>query len=91
MDCHSSRPRNQGGSMKTLKQHIKAASQAHAHLNVFASVVGALENGTISGGGSADKTAMKIVKLCKEEMQKQLKLMDAAVEAAHGITTGEKK
>lgn len=71
--------------MKNLKTHINEACKARAHLHVFDSVVGALESGSISGCGSAEKTAQKIIKLCKVEMQKQLVLMDKAIEAAHGI------
>lgn len=69
--------------MSNLRKHINEACRAQAHLYVFASVIGVLEGGAISGCGSADKTAQKIIKLCNLEMQKQLRLTDAAIEAAH--------
>jgi hypothetical protein len=72
--------------MKDVKQKINEACHAQAHLYVFAAVVGALENGTIHGGGTAEKTAEKIIQLCKAEMQRQVKTLDKAIEAAHGIT-----
>ena len=71
--------------MKALKQHIDAACEAQAHLYVFAGLVGTLEAGTIRGGGSANKTAKKIINLCKAEMTRQYRIKEYAIEAAHGI------
>lgn len=71
--------------MSNLKKHINTAAEAKANLHVFNAIVGVLESGSISGGGSAEATAKKIIKLCKQETFRQMWTMDAAIEAAHGI------
>ncbi len=72
--------------VNNLEQYIEAACAARANLHVFDAVASALENGAIAGSGTAQATAIKIGKLCRAEMQKQLRVIDAAIEAAHGIT-----
>jgi len=62
---------------------VDAAMRARSHLNIFAAIVAILEGGTISGDIAA-KT--KIIKICKIEQQRQLKLMDKAVAAANKRT-----
>jgi hypothetical protein len=61
------------------KPTVRDAAKELAHLYVFAAVVGALENGTISG--TASKDADKIINLCKAAQQKCLARYDAIVKA----------
>jgi len=65
----------------------KSAAKAHTRLNCFASLVAILEGGCLPGGSrTADATAEKIIKLCKQEQQRQLRLFDtlsATKEPAH--------
>lgn len=50
-----------------------AAADAKVRLYTFAAVVALLEGGTLPGGSkSAYATANKIIKLCKDEQQRQL-------------------
>jgi hypothetical protein len=60
------------------KPTVKDAAQEMAHLYVFAAVVGALENGTISG--TASKDAVRIIKLAKDAQRKCLGRYDAIME-----------
>lgn len=57
---------------------VDAAMRAKSELNTFASIVAILEGGTISGDNAA---ATKIIKMCKAEQQRQLRIMDRAVAA----------
>lgn len=59
-----------------------AAAKAHTNLTTFECIVALLEGGTVyNNGKSAQRTASRIIKLCKDEEQRQLKLYDAALEA----------
>lgn len=54
-----------------------AAADAKVRLYTFAAVVALLEGGTLPGGSkSAYTTANKIIKLCKDEQQRQLREWD---------------
>lgn len=52
------------------------AVEAHTNLNTFAVVVSVLEGGCLYGSRTADITAQKIIKLCQDEMQRQLRIYD---------------
>jgi len=52
------------------------AVEAHTNLNIFAVIVAILEGGCIYGGGTAQTTVSKIVKLCQQEQQRQLRIYD---------------
>jgi hypothetical protein len=59
-------------------KNIDTAMRAHTNLNVFASVERLLE--TLYGGSAtADKSAERIISICKQEQQRQLKRMDVAI------------
>lgn len=60
-------------------KHTKAAMDAHANLNIFASIAAILEGGVIYGGENA--AAKKIIGICNKEQQRQLRLQDKAVAA----------
>lgn len=70
-----------------MKKNINAATHAHTNLNTFHSIVVILEGGTLYGdeSKSGNKTANKIIELCKAEQQRQLKIYDEAIKAANGI------
>lgn len=57
------------------REVLKKSKNAASALNVLGGVVGLLENGTTAGW---DKTAYKIIAICKKEQLRQLKVMDAA-------------
>lgn len=61
-------------------EELRIAMQSHTNLNLFESVVSILEGGGVYYGknGSAGKTALKIIALCKAEEQRQLLHMDKA-------------
>ena len=64
-----------------MKNQVDLAKQASEHLatlNVFAAVQCALEGGGVLDR-AADKTAMRIIKMCKQEMQRQIKKHDAVL------------
>ena len=63
------------------KDTVRNAAQAMAKVYVFYAVIGALENGTISGGDSASKSAQKIIAICKAESGRQLTIYDREVAA----------
>lgn len=63
-------------SYPTPSKAVDAAMRARSDLNIFAGIVAILEGGTISGGSAA---AAKIIKICKAEQQRQLRIMDRAV------------
>lgn len=54
---------------------LQKSQQAHTAINTAGAVVALLEGGTVRGW---DKTASKIIALCQKEMQRQLRIMDAA-------------
>lgn len=61
-------------------KQMAAAMHAHTNLTVFATVVAILEGGTLSGySGTA---AARIIRICHQEQQRQLKIMDKAVASA---------
>lgn len=64
----------------TPSKDVDAAMRAKSHLNIFAAIAAILECGTIYGDNSAKS---KIIKICHAEQQRQLKLMDKAVDAVN--------
>lgn len=62
-------------------KNISAAARAHSNLCVFGAIVAMLEGGVIEGL-SAEKAKEKIIRICKQEQQRQLTLFD---QAAHKI------
>ena len=65
----------------TTKENINEAAQALAELNVLYAVIGSLENGTIGGGReSADKSALRVIAICKKEAGRQLERHERAVQ-----------
>jgi hypothetical protein len=69
--------------MSRNKACASEAAKAHTNLNTFESVIALLEGGTIYtvGGQSAYRTVTKIIKLCKDEQQRQLSIYDSAMSA----------
>ena len=60
---------------------VIAAAQHHSGLNIFAAVIAMLEGGTVyTREGIAGRD--HVIKLCKKQTQKQLKLYDAALRRA---------
>lgn len=60
---------------------VIAAAHHHSDLNIFAAVIAMLEGGTVyTRQGLAGRD--HVIKLCKEQTQKQLKLCDAALRRA---------
>ena len=57
------------------REVLKKSKDAASALNVLGGVIGLLEGGVTRGW---DKTAHKIIAICKQEQLKQLKAMDAA-------------
>lgn len=72
--------------MSRKSDYIKQAAEAHTNLNVFASVVSLLEGGHLYGATS-DRTAQRIIEICKAEQDRCLARYDSAVAAA---TNGER-
>jgi hypothetical protein len=69
---------------KPEKVHDEAvieAAQHHSDLNVFHALVAILEGGTLYSQ-SAHRAAGRIIRICNEERQKQLRLYDAALRKA---------
>jgi hypothetical protein len=66
-------------STKSAKQHMQDAAREHTHLNVFASIVSILEGGSIYGDNAS---ARQILKICKVEEQRQLRIYDSETAAA---------
>jgi hypothetical protein len=62
------------------RQRCVNAAHAHTNLNVFASIISLLEGGHVygPGAGSAQRTADKIIALCKAETARQLAIYDEA-------------
>lgn len=68
------------------KDHAKAAADHLVCLYTFGAVQAILEGGQLPGG-NAISTAQKIIKLCKDEQQRQLRSHDrhiAAIKADQG-------
>lgn len=68
------------------RKHIIDASKALAHLNVFNAIVGILECGSVSGDNKAKD---QIIRICRQEMQRQVVKHDAAIDAALSQSAGE--
>lgn len=68
--------------------HIEAAARAHTRLTMFYAIIELAEGGTMPGGGSesANKTVARIVKLCKEEAQRQLIIYDTSRAAIRALS-----
>lgn len=64
---------------KTQKQLIRDAVEAHSDLNIFASVVAALEGGTLSGAAQPDD--FKIIAIAQRAQQRCLVRYDRAMNA----------
>ena len=62
--------------MTTLTTQKAAA--AHTNLTMFGAVISLLESGCLYGN-TPFKTAEKIIKLCKAEQQRQLRLYEEAL------------
>jgi hypothetical protein len=69
--------------MPKRNEHARDAANHHTTLNTFAAVVILME-GSLIYDTDADATANKIIKLCKQETQRQLRKMDAAFARADG-------
>lgn len=67
---------------------VDAAMCAKSDLNIFAAIDVMLEGGTVCGHNA---TASKIIKLCRAECQRQLRLMDKAVAQTQPKPTKESK
>ena len=66
--------------------HTKEAANAQTALYVMAAVEGLLECGTVEGGREgAQSSASKIIKICRNEMQRQLKRYDFHVAEASKV------
>lgn len=61
------------------RNHIETALRAHTNLNVFAQVERLLES-VYGGSPTADKSAQRIIDICKKEQTRQLHRMDKAIE-----------
>lgn len=70
--------------MTSKKEHASAAARAHTNLNTFGAVVAILEGGCVYGPNA---TADMIIKLCKAEQHKQLRIYDRHVAAIAKGTT----
>lgn len=64
----------------TKEEHIREAARAHSNLNTFASIISILEGGHVYGGHSA--SAEKIIKTCRAETTRWLRIYDKHVAAA---------
>lgn len=63
--------------MKPKIDHFMGAVNAHTTLTVFGAVQALLEGGVIAGGPEGgEETALQIIKLCRREMQRQLRVFD---------------
>lgn len=68
-------------------KNIDLAMRSHTNLNVFSSVTALLENSLYGGSPTADKSAQRIIAICKQEQQRQLKRMNARFIAAANPAT----
>lgn len=59
-------------------KNVDAAMRAHSNLNIFGAIESLLTSGALSGCES--QATKRIVVICQKEMQRQLKLIDRAVE-----------
>ncbi len=65
-----------------MRKLLREAANAHTRLNTFYSLIAILEGGCLPGcSESASKTANQIIRLCKQEGGRQLRLYDRAVDA----------
>lgn len=64
--------------MGTVDDSVKKAVYAYSNLNTFGVIASILENGHLSGPQS--QSAERILAICQKEMQRQLKLYDAALD-----------
>lgn len=67
----------------TVRKYVGFAMDAHTNLNVFSAIEDML---TIVSGDN--KSASRIIKICRAEQQRQLKLMDCAVDKACDVERG---
>lgn len=65
------------------RNHIETALRAHTNLSIFAQVESILE-GLYGGSPTANKSAQRIIDICKQEQTRQLRRMDAAIESIEG-------
>lgn len=64
---------------------VQIAARAHSNLNAFAIIRDMLESGAIySNSRTAQTSVMRIVRICDDEIQRQLRLYDKAVGKAKG-------
>lgn len=65
---------------------VQIAARAHSNLNAFAIVKAVLESGAIyrSKDRTAQTSVIRIVHICNDEIQRQLRLYDKAVGKAKG-------
>lgn len=63
------------------KKHAATAANHAATLNAFAAVMALLEGGTV-WSATAHKSQGQIIRICKAEMQRQVKLHDKAIAKA---------
>lgn len=61
---------------KTMRDHLKAATQAHADLNTFAAIVALLESGLNSS--DTDRSAFRIIAIAQAEQSRCLARLDRA-------------
>lgn len=66
---------------------IKAVTEAHTDLTVFAAIVAILEGGTVSARAQPDD--FKVIALCQRAQQKCLRRYDRAVAALSHIKSGD--
>lgn len=66
--------------MMELAKRVKRAAEAQCNLNTFYAVIGVLENGTIRGEHS-QPAAQRIIKICKEQAQRELDRYDRQLAA----------
>jgi hypothetical protein len=63
---------------ENVKTHANDAAQAHTNLTMFHAVMQLMEGGVLYGA-SPQGSAAKIIRICKDEAAKQLRLFDAAM------------
>lgn len=63
-----------------MRKHVEEAMNAQTNLAVFGAVQSILESGAIHGPTPA--AAARIIKICLAEQQRQLRIMDRALEKA---------
>jgi hypothetical protein len=63
------------------------AAKAHTDLNTFGAIISILEGGHLYGIGS-DKTVQQIIRLCKRECQRCLRVYDQNIATLKGNGEG---